>query len=389
MPSPLPSFPTLARLWDAAAAVRVPGPSGQSVAASPGDATSALPRGLDFTRQDYLALGRLPLVRSAGKPSPDAAPLLARRLARFLALPVAQLHASGTAAIRAVLGGLLTEGDTIIIDAGAPAALFAAAQGTGARLLRTPPGSLDGVERRLARLARLPRCGRLFVAVPAVAGFTSVVPDLPDLLQLCASHGARLIVDVSHDLGSTAQSGLGVMELQGCLGQVDVVLGSLAKCFAAEGGFAAFRDPELAPPVRPAAPLSPDRAATILAALTLIDSPEGRRRRRCLHGTALRLRNHLMADGLRVLGQPSPLVPVPLPPALAEPMTALLRSAGPQVPLVRAPLVAGLAPRWRFLLSSDHGPADIDDLADLIRDVARTVLRRHPALRQPEAIPQR
>jgi 7-keto-8-aminopelargonate synthetase-like enzyme len=166
------------------------------------------------------------------------------------------------------------------------------------------------------------------------------------------------------------------MELQACLGQIDLVLGSFAKCFGAPGGFVAFRDPDLAPGPDLAPPIPGPDMAAILAGIAVIDSDEGRRRRLRLHGNALRLRNHLMADGLRVLGQPSPLVPVPLPTGLARALTALLASAGPLVPLLQAPLVPGHAPRWRILLSSDHGPADIDDLADLIRDVIRSADRQ-------------
>ncbi|MDX5351244.1 MAG: aminotransferase class I/II-fold pyridoxal phosphate-dependent enzyme [Paracoccaceae bacterium] len=182
------------------------------------------------------------------------------------------------------------------------------------------------------------------------------------------------------------EHGGGVMELQGCLGRADVVLGSFAPSFGATGGFAAFRDPALPARLRRAGwrspTLSPGKASAILAAFDLIDGAEGRRRRRRLHGNALRLRNHLMADGLPVMGQPAPFVPVRLPPATAQARSALLASAGPRLPLLQTPVVARHAPRWRILLSADHGLAQIDDLAELIRDVTRSFdrpIRRTPS----------
>jgi 7-keto-8-aminopelargonate synthetase-like enzyme len=72
-----------------------------------------------------------------------------------------------------------------------------------------------------------------------------------------------------------------------------------------------------------------------------------------------------------VMGQPSPLVPVRLPPGTALARTALLQSAGLAVTLLGPPTVALHAPRWRLQLSADHGPADIDGLADMVRDVVR------------------
>jgi 7-keto-8-aminopelargonate synthetase-like enzyme len=348
------------------------------------DATLTLPTGLNFLRQDYLALTRLPQSRRAPSATFGQSDALAKRLAGFLGMPTARCHFSGSAAIGAAFQGLLAPEDQIIVDAGAPALMVAAAQATGARVHLTPSGSVDGVERRLHRLSREARKGRLFVAVSAVAPYTSVTADLAELQQLCATYGALLIVDVSHDLGATAPTGRGMMELHGCLGQIDVVLGSFAKCLGAPGGFVALRDLALADRLAPSAPLSDENATMILAGLALIESPEGRRRRRCLHGSILRLRNHLMADGLRVLGQPSPIVPVALPHGSAQAMTTLLRSAGPAVQLLGPPLVARHAPRWRILLTSDHGPANIDDLAELIHDLCRSFARSHRSARQPQ-----
>ncbi|MGB3251212.1 MAG: hypothetical protein WBB13_18825, partial [Tabrizicola sp.] len=95
---------------------------------------------------------------------------------------------------------------------------------------------------------------------------------------------------------------------------------------------------------------------------------------------SLRLRNHLMADGIRPMGKASPFVPILLPLLTALPRTALLESAGPRVALLQSPTVPLHAPRWRIQLTAAHSPADIDDLAELIRDVTRAFDRRfvHP-----------
>jgi glycine C-acetyltransferase len=199
--------------------------------------------------------------------------------------------------------------------------------------------------------------------------------DLAELSALARQYNALLVVDVTHDLGAVGPLGKGVAEIHACLGRVDVLLGSLAKTLGASGGFAAFHDPGLKTALSQDPPhttaLSPVNAAAILAALEIVTAPEGQRRRRNLHGLSLRLRNHLMADGIRPMGKASPFVAILLPPLTALPRTALLESAGPRVPLLQAPTVPLHAPRWRVQLTSDHSPADIDDLAELIRDVTR------------------
>jgi 7-keto-8-aminopelargonate synthetase-like enzyme len=219
--------------------------------------------------------------------------------------------------------------------------------------------------------------------VSAVSTYGSRVADLAELSALARAFDATLVADVTHDLGAMGQSGRGVMEIEGCLGRVDVVLGSLGKCFGAPGGFVAFDDPDLGRRMRQrarrGAGLSRVNTAAILAGLALIDSPEGRRRRLRLHGCTLRLRNHFFADGIAAMGQASPIVPVALTALTATEQAALLQSAGPIVPLVTTPLVSPRLPRWRILLNADHGTADIDDLAELVRDVTRTFgrLRSH------------
>ncbi|MBL9060981.1 pyridoxal phosphate-dependent aminotransferase family protein [Tabrizicola sp.] len=353
--------------------------------------------GMNFAMLDYLGLAAHPAVRSAALaalgqhrlaapgPAPRlglTAPALAleARIAAFLRLPAAATFASGSDAIRQTLRAMLRPEDDVIVDSDAHPAMFDTVLLSRARLHRSPAASVEGVERRLSRLARQPGHGRLVIMVPAISAHGSRIAELAELAALARLHDALLIADVSHDLGAMGQSGGGVMEIQACLGRVDVVLGSFAKCFGGAGGFAAYRDPALKPALRQGhwqtTALSPVNASAILASFDIITAPEGRRRRRNLHGVALRLRNHLMADGIKVMGKASPLVPVLLPAPTALARTALLESAGPLVTLLQAPSVAGHAPRWRLQLTADHSPADIDDLAELIRDVTRAFDRR-------------
>lgn len=363
------------------------------------DADSGRP-GLDFATQDYLGLACHPAVRAAAlsalgqRPSDDrpgqttgaaAIRALEARLASILNQPHVATFASGTDAIRQTLAAILAPGDGILIDSAAPSAMFETVLACRAGLHRFPSGSIDAVERRLIRLAHQKRRGRLVIAVPAVSAHGSKLADLADLAMLARLHNACLIVDASHDLGAMGQDGGGLMEIQGCLGRIDIVVGSLAKCFGAKGGFAAFRDPGLGTRIQTgAAPLPPTNASVILAAAEIAFGDEGRLLRRNLHGISLRLHNHLMADGVRVIGKASPLVPILLPLKTALPRTALLESAGPRVTLLQAPVVPLHAPRWRIQLTALHGPADIDDLAELIRDVSRA-FDRTPA-RLPVAV---
>jgi glycine C-acetyltransferase len=261
-------------------------PHGVGPLKDPHAAGHPLRPGHSFASEDYLALGSHPAIRRAAlsglgqHPHPeDPEPTrdLSARLAAFLKLPEACTFASGAEAIHHTLRQFLLPGDSVILDCGASRTMADAILAAGASLHRTPAASVDGVARRLARLSRQPRRGRLIVAVPAISSHASRLADLAELTSLTRSYGALLVVDVTNDLGSIGPGGGGIAELNGCTGRIDVVLGSLARTFAATGGFAAVRDPDLAAALRsrstPATALSPVGTRVIQAALDLALSP--------------------------------------------------------------------------------------------------------------------
>lgn len=346
----------------------------------PASVPHPLRTGLDFASQNALGLSR-PASLDAMAASASAPHALERRLAAELRQPHALTFASGSEAIRHMLATLLGPKDHVLVDAAADLAMFETVLASRATLHRYASGSLDAVERRLSRLSRQRRCGRLVIALPAVSALGSRISDLAELASLARQHDALLVVDVSQDFGAMGESGGGVLELQACLDRVDVVVGSLSRCFGVHGGFAAYRDPALGQAALRAPRLAAALATAALIAADIVFSPAGTSLRRNLMGLSLRLRNHLMADGARVLGSASPSVPVLLPALTALPRTALLESAGPRVTLLIAPTVPLQAPRWRIDLNARHSMADIDDLAELIRDVSRAFDRQPPRVR--------
>lgn len=356
-------------------------------------AEGTLISGLDFATQDYLGLAAHPSLREAAitslqsgsslhpaGPTPLAGlslPVVAleTRLTEFLRMGQATVFPSGSEANRTAVRTLLRDGDHLIFDAEAHPTLAAVARAAGAQVHRSPPGSVEAVERRLVRLRRNDPSAGILVAVSAVSATSAIWADLPSLISLCIEQGATLLVDVSHDLGAMGATGRGVMELEGCLGRVDVVTGSLVKTFGAAGGFVASREPGLKRALRPSrlgqwqtAALSPLQAQVILRAFDLVEGPEGALRRRKLIGHVSRLRNHLAADGWTLLGREAPFVPVRLSRRVWGPgLTAALEAAGMLVTLLAAPIVGSHSQRWRLQLRADHTAADIDGLAAVLR----------------------
>jgi glycine C-acetyltransferase len=85
--------------------------------------------------------------------------------------------------------------------------------------------------------------GIRWVVTDGVFSMEGDLAPLPGLIELCAEHGAMLVVDDSHGIGTLGRTGRGTAEHFGMLGQVDVVTGTLGKALGgAAGGFVAASD---------------------------------------------------------------------------------------------------------------------------------------------------
>ena len=69
----------------------------------------------------------------------------------------------------------------------------------------------------------------------------SDTPDIRALRAVCDQYDAKLLVDCAHDLGCIGDDGLGHLGLQNMLDEVDIIVGSFSKTFAANGGFIAVK----------------------------------------------------------------------------------------------------------------------------------------------------
>ena len=62
---------------------------------------------------------------------------------------------------------------------------------------------------------------------------------------MCRAHGAYLLVDEAHSLGTYGATGLGCAEDQGVLDEVDFIVGTFSKSLAGIGGVCVSDHPEL------------------------------------------------------------------------------------------------------------------------------------------------
>jgi 8-amino-7-oxononanoate synthase len=133
------------------------------------------------------------------------------------------------------IGTILEPGDTVICDSGDHASILDGCRLSGARLRPFRHNRMEKLERMLERAAL--DSGGVLVVVDGVFSMEGDIAPLPEIVDLCERHGARLMVDEAHAVGVLGERGTGSCELFGLEHRVDLRMGTFSKSLASCGGF--------------------------------------------------------------------------------------------------------------------------------------------------------
>lgn len=295
-------------------------------------------------------------------------------IAAFKQKPAALVCSTGyqanLAAIRAVAG----EGDVIYVDRLNHGSIIDAARGSGATLRVFAHRDYDKLESLLQKSAG---ARRRVIVTDSVFSMDGDRADLKRLAALRSRYQALLVVDEAHATGVFGERGQGLAEHECVSDQVDVMVGTLSKALGGIGGFiAASRDiidwiVNTAGAFIYTTALPPAVCAGAMAALTLVQSDEGRRRRERLLEHAARLRHQLENNlGANIAGSTSQIIPLMVGEATAATeLSQRLQQEGFLVPAIRPPTVPRGQSRLRISLSSEHTREDLDRFLGVLRRV--------------------
>ena len=162
---------------------------------------------------------------------------LEREIAEWMGAEDALVFTTGHQANVGTLGTILSPGDTVIADAGDHASILDGCLLSRAKLRPFRHNRLDKLEKMLERAAD--DGGGVLVVVDGVFSMEGDVAPLPQIVELCRAHGARLMVDEAHGAGVLGARGAGTSELFGVEDGVDLRMGTFSKSLASCGGFIA------------------------------------------------------------------------------------------------------------------------------------------------------
>jgi 8-amino-7-oxononanoate synthase len=159
---------------------------------------------------------------------------LERELAEWMGAEAAIVFTTGHQANLGALGTILAPGDTVIADSGDHASILDGCILSRAKLRAFRHNRLDRLERTLEKAAG--DGGGILVVVDGVFSMEGDVAPLPEIIDLCARFGARLMVDEAHALGVLGPRGAGTAELFGVEEHVDLRMATFSKSLASCGG---------------------------------------------------------------------------------------------------------------------------------------------------------
>jgi 8-amino-7-oxononanoate synthase len=326
------------------------------------------PRGVvSFASNDYLGLTRHPAVMQAARDAIDrwgtgagAARLIVGsrpvhdelevELADWKRTEAAVLFATGFAANLGVLGTFAGADVLVVSDELNHASLIDGRRLSGAPLAVFRHADAAHVD-ELLRASDAPRA---IVVSETVFSMDGDVAPVEKLAEVCAHHGALLVIDEAHAVLGPS------VDVEG----VDVLrVGTLSKTLGALGGFVAgprrFTDliVNRARSYIFTTASTPADTAAALAALRVLRTPEGDALRARLRDNVQRLRP----------GHPSPIIPyVCGSEARALEAAATLLDQGLLVTAIRPPTVPPGTSRLRVALSAAHTTDQVDTLRDAL-----------------------
>lgn len=288
-----------------------------------------------------------------------------RDFARFLGYEDAVFFSAGFMANAGVLQALAGSDTLILSDERNHASIIdgcrlAKAQGATVRVYRhRDPAHVDELLRQYS--------GEAIVVTDGLFSMDGTLAPVPELIAVCRTRGAALMVDDAHGTGTLGARGCGITEHFSLIDDhPDILVATSSKALGVEGGAVATSAPVAALLRQKARTFvystssTPATCAAVSAAIGVLegqDSPVP-----ALHRNIRRLAGHLgMGDWA------SPIIPVPIgDEARAVNAAAKLREAGYFVPAIRWPTVPRGAAMLRVTVMATHTDAQIDGLADVI-----------------------
>ncbi len=298
---------------------------------------------------------------------------LEERLAKFCRKEAALVFSTGMQTNLGAISALAGKRDVIITDKYDHASIIDGCRLSYGHMKRYRHNDMHDLERVLQSPAD---GGGALVAVDGVFSMEGDVCDLPAIVELAKKYGARVLVDDAHGIGVLGSRGAGVADYFGLDDEVDIIIGTFSKSFACVGGFVAAAETvvhylkHFARSMIFSASLPPANAASVIAALDIIENEPERRER--LAEVAEKMRAGFQNLGYDTGESTTPIIPVIVGDDLtARTMWRKLFDAG----IFTTPIMTPAVPENRALIRvscmATHTDEHVEKVVEVFEKVGR------------------
>ena len=293
-----------------------------------------------------------------------------RKFAHFVGKEAAILFTTGHHSNMGAISTIVGKGDIILIDKLDHASIIDGCRLSLGEMIRFRHNDMADLERQLSKHQDK---GKLIV-VDGVFSMEGDIINLPEVVRLARSYGARVMVDDAHSLGVLGETGRGTGEHFGIESEVDMIMATASKSLGSIGGFIAGRDEVIhyikhnARSLIFTASLPPAQVAAIDASLDII-AQEPERRLRLWKNT------RIMNEGFKALGfdlrtSESPIIPVTVGENMkAFQMWRMLFDMG----VFTSPVVSPAVPENQAIIRTSFMATHTDEHLEIILDAFEKV----------------
>lgn len=295
---------------------------------------------------------------------------LEARLTAFKRSEGTILFNNGYSANIGILSAIAGRGDTIYCDRLNHASIVDGALLSRAKLIRYPHNDVAALA---VQLEKHQGKGRHIIVTDGIFSMDGDIAPLKRIVQLREQFNALLVVDDAHGTGVVGADGRGCAEVCGVCGQIDIVMGTLGKALGSFGAYATA-SAEIIDYLRNRArsfifstSLPPAVLASAIAALDIVDSPEGRSLRKRLADNSSQFSGLLGSAGFDTFNSATQIIPIAVGDA-AKTMefSRRLFEKGLFVQGIRPPTVPAGSSRLRCTVMASHSREDLEHAAAAI-----------------------
>jgi glycine C-acetyltransferase len=348
---------------------------------------------VNLSSNNYLGLTNHPRMREAAKRAIDqfgagagaVRPIagtmtlhrqLEEKLARFKGVEAVLVFQSGFAANLGTIQALVGKGDAIYSEELNHGSIIDGCRLSGAEIIKWPHRNVDAL-RQLCKESRQ-KYRRALLVTDAVFSMDGDIAPLKELAEIAEEFNLIFMVDDAHASGVLGRNGRGSVDHFGLHGRVDVQMGTLSKALGAMGGYIAGSKTLIEFLIQKARPwlLStahpPAVVAAAIAAVEILESPEGEQLVKKLWENANYFKRELQKLGFNTGASETPITPVIVGSShLARKLAQRLFEEGVFAQEIVFPMVARDKARVRTIVTAMHSKEDLDFALNAFKKVGK------------------